>query len=712
MSTCKGGPERAFHASANLATESNDRRLSSITLNVKIQMSFILLCPIKCKHVTLTVIPYTNEITYTYIYIFSSLSLSLNLAQAQIMLGMVRPNQPNPNIPPPASQQPQQAALPPQQTNVHAALPLPGQTDLKDHIKSGQNHPASMGHSMLRGHEPPRQSLYQGGSPHLGMEFNQTGGPMQAERGSSWIPGLRDNTTGTQNIPGPPSFMAGQMGPASQPPRPPALSSDMESALLQQVMSLTPEQINLLPLEQRNQVLQLQQIWGYFVGMEFNQTGGPMQAERGSSWIPGLRDNTTGTQNIPGPPSFMAGQMGPASQPPRPPALSSDMESALLQQVMSLTPEQINLLPLEQRNQVLQLQQIWGYFVGMEFNQTGGPMQAERGSSWIPGLRDNTTGTQNIPGPPSFMAGQMGPASQPPRPPALSSDMESALLQQVMSLTPEQINLLPLEQRNQVLQLQQIWGYFVGPDNKQRAAVSNLETNGTAATNIADIDAGAALTDRRERELEEELRQKLGRKELEDDEQKLIGGFQHMLSNMYLFSNYVLAVSGGALSLLTKGPQCWMFVTIISFVVIFVIAMVLSLQLTYRQLRALQTKMNSLVEKRNQICPDTKNLELEYESRHCDINLLIFLVVGLMYAGFVLVMGYYLLCSESVNGLSYTPCVPGPHQTVPVESVPDHLLVSPWLPRKFLHQAVPLEPVADHVPFSPCVPSLRPCADM
>ena len=38
----------------------------------------------------------------------------------------------------------------------------------------------------------------------------------------------------------------------------------------------------------------------------------------------------------------------------------------------------------------------------------------------------------------------------------LTPDMEQALLQQVMSLTPEQINLLPPEQRNQVLQLQQI----------------------------------------------------------------------------------------------------------------------------------------------------------------------------------------------------------------------------------------------------------------
>lgn len=38
----------------------------------------------------------------------------------------------------------------------------------------------------------------------------------------------------------------------------------------------------------------------------------------------------------------------------------------------------------------------------------------------------------------------------------LTPEMEKALLQQVMSLTPEQINLLPPEQRNQVLQLQEM----------------------------------------------------------------------------------------------------------------------------------------------------------------------------------------------------------------------------------------------------------------
>lgn len=38
----------------------------------------------------------------------------------------------------------------------------------------------------------------------------------------------------------------------------------------------------------------------------------------------------------------------------------------------------------------------------------------------------------------------------------LTPEEEKALLQQVMILTPEQINLLPPEQKKQVLQLQQI----------------------------------------------------------------------------------------------------------------------------------------------------------------------------------------------------------------------------------------------------------------
>lgn len=81
-------------------------------------------------------------------------------------------------------------------------------------------------------------------------------------------------------------------------------------------------------------------------------------------------------------------------------------------------------------------------------------MQIDRGSSWMPGPSENLAQHSGPQGTSSMVSAQIGAANQPPRPPALTPDMEKALLQQVMSLTPEQINLLPPEQRNQVLQLQ------------------------------------------------------------------------------------------------------------------------------------------------------------------------------------------------------------------------------------------------------------------
>ncbi|MBA0852373.1 hypothetical protein Goshw_004496 [Gossypium schwendimanii] len=82
-------------------------------------------------------------------------------------------------------------------------------------------------------------------------------------------------------------------------------------------------------------------------------------------------------------------------------------------------------------------------------------MQADRGSSWMSSQPDNSTLTQ-LQGSSALVPSQMGSGNQPSRPASLTPEMEKALLQQVMSLTPEQINLLPPEQRNQVLQLQQI----------------------------------------------------------------------------------------------------------------------------------------------------------------------------------------------------------------------------------------------------------------
>ncbi|KAI9088121.1 hypothetical protein K1719_030098 [Acacia pycnantha] len=116
--------------------------------------------------------------------------------------------------------------------------------------------PASVGPSFPQGltpipSQPATQSPYQVGG---------AGNAMPVDRGSSRIPGLSENMTQLSGPSGPPSLVPGVMGVGNQPLRPPSLTPEMEKALLQQVMSLTPEQINLLPPEQRNQVLQLQQM--------------------------------------------------------------------------------------------------------------------------------------------------------------------------------------------------------------------------------------------------------------------------------------------------------------------------------------------------------------------------------------------------------------------------------------------------------------------
>ncbi|KAL2935283.1 Cleavage stimulating factor 64 [Bienertia sinuspersici] len=110
-------------------------------------------------------------------------------------------------------------------------------------------------------HQQPHQSQYQSGGSHMSGDY-QNAGNLQMERPSGpspWPPVSRESTTGAQ-LPAPPSLGPGQLPVGNQPPRPPPLTPEVEHQLLQQVMSLTPEQINLLPPEQRHQVLQLQQM--------------------------------------------------------------------------------------------------------------------------------------------------------------------------------------------------------------------------------------------------------------------------------------------------------------------------------------------------------------------------------------------------------------------------------------------------------------------
>ncbi|KAJ8427151.1 hypothetical protein Cgig2_017242 [Carnegiea gigantea] len=91
------------------------------------------------------------------------------------------------------------------------------------------------------------------GGSHLGTDFSNQGGTIaQMERGSPWPPVSRENTGGPPP-PGPLPLGAGQMPLGNQPARVAPLTPEAEQALLQQVMSLTPDQINGLPPEQRQQ---------------------------------------------------------------------------------------------------------------------------------------------------------------------------------------------------------------------------------------------------------------------------------------------------------------------------------------------------------------------------------------------------------------------------------------------------------------------------
>ncbi|KAI4374490.1 hypothetical protein MLD38_012477 [Melastoma candidum] len=101
-----------------------------------------------------------------------------------------------------------------------------------------------------------------------------------------------------------------------------------------------------------------------------------------------------------------------------------------------------------------QLPSVAGYQAGqstVEFGHQGSAvMQIDRGYG-LPGLSEQSITATN---PPALHPAP--PAPTPAQAATLSPEMQMALLQQVMSLTPEQINNLPPEQRNQVLQLQQM----------------------------------------------------------------------------------------------------------------------------------------------------------------------------------------------------------------------------------------------------------------
>ncbi|XWS48296.1 hypothetical protein CRYUN_Cryun13aG0063000 [Craigia yunnanensis] len=326
--------------------------------------------------------------------------LTKALFQAQIMLGMVKPPQVCPTIQPPASKQSQQSAQSPPQPNIQPAQSLLGQVGLQDQAAASQIQPPVMKQhqnqsgtqisaaavpaaklqsqpmpprslqtpQQTKGHSNPSMSLPQlsqlpnvppfplhsSSQPphyhqtHMPTASSQLQQPLQTT-GIPHMP-LQPPMPPQARLPSVPTFhhqYARQMGPNLGFQHPGAskhLSQPMFHSGNKPPSGLGPS----FPQGQSPHANQLLP-----QSMYQNQAGGlHLVSEFGNQ----VGDSTL-TQ-LQGPSRLVPSQMGPGSQPPRPVSLTPEMEKALLHQVMSLTPEQINLLPPEQRNQVLQLQQV------------------------------------------------------------------------------------------------------------------------------------------------------------------------------------------------------------------------------------------------------------------------------------------------------------------------------------------------------------------
>ncbi|XP_077220377.1 hydroxyproline-rich glycoprotein family protein [Tasmannia lanceolata] len=345
--------------------------------------------------------------------------LTRALFQAQIMLGMVQPPQVMPNIQQALSQNPQQSTQSGQPLNVQAAHPLSVQTGLQGQaissqpqIPARQQHqnqpsitipPTSVPPITLQSQTISSNSLQTGqqGKGHLNAQgtsisfpqFSQIHNPSLLPNQSnppsihhSHVPTL--SSQAQQSLQPSGTLLQPLQPPLPLQPRPPSFQPFSHQFHSQMVPNTgfqhsqplfhsgTNSQSNIgssfsqgqpPPLPSQPPPQQLYQASSQ-IGDFSNQSGGSissmnqggssltsMQVERGP-WMPGPPENTTGGAQLPGlppPPPLVSGQMGS-----RPPQLTPEMEKALLQQVMSLTPEQINLLPPEQRHQVLQLQQM------------------------------------------------------------------------------------------------------------------------------------------------------------------------------------------------------------------------------------------------------------------------------------------------------------------------------------------------------------------
>ncbi|CAL0331051.1 unnamed protein product [Lupinus luteus] len=340
--------------------------------------------------------------------------LTRALFQAQIMLGMVQSPQAVPNVQPIVSHSTQQSVQPIQQLNVQSAPLLPGQVGSQDQaggsqtqlpLRKPQNQqsvPVSSAAVPAMSHQP--QPL----AAHSLQMPQQPKGHLTPPVAPAPLP----QSAQLLNLPSPSLHSSSQ---SLHPPQMPTASNQLQQQLQAPGFPHMPLQPPLPPQIRPPS------------GPPFHPQYPPqMGANIGFQHAP---------HNIP------QSMFHPGTKPPVSVGTTFPQgQTQLPSQQSSKSPYQVGNMPLGPPD--------FG-------NQTGNAMQVDR-TSWKPGPSENPPQLSGPPGPSSIVSGQMGAPSLSLRPPVLSPEMEKALLQQVMSLTPEQIDLLPPEQRNQVLQLQQM----------------------------------------------------------------------------------------------------------------------------------------------------------------------------------------------------------------------------------------------------------------
>ncbi|CAK7349719.1 unnamed protein product [Dovyalis caffra] len=423
-------------------------------------------------------------------------SLTKALFQAQIMLGMVQPPQVIPNIQPAAPQQPQQSAQPSQQPNIQAAHLSPGQGGLQDQTSASQSQPPLRKQHQSQPAMPtsapsgPPVNLQ---SPPLPSHPLQMPQQPKGHMNPQVTPMSVTQSSQLPNLPPAPSHSVSQPLPIHQTQMS-SVSSQLQQPLQTAGISHLPLQPPLAP-QPRPPVPSFHHQYGQQMGpnMGYQHTGAPHHPSQP------MFHSSNKPQTSMGPSFPQVQQPLPNQQPHQ----SYQVGTELLW--IGFVRKTKSCLVLEVKLEIVRVAVInfvisnhaGGSHLGAEYNsQVANSMQVDRGSLWMSGPPEGSTMTH--PGPPQFNPGQMAQGNHPSRTAAMSSDMEKALLQQVMSLTPEQIGLLPPEQRNQVLQLQQMlrqvrrqklqqhfWSsQFIGDDWLRANNYTEVDTGYTLETNL------------------------------------------------------------------------------------------------------------------------------------------------------------------------------------------------------------------------------------